>query len=644
MPVKFYSLVIFVGLFWFYCLYWAFKNQKKTIAPVDFFIYERQLPGWVFIVVATGIIFSGWIFFVHPSLIFMNGMPYSMTSLCVIGIPLLGIVFLKRQWMLSKKYGFVTPGEMMGVYFRSEFIRILIVIITLGFAIPFIAMQLSLGGILISILSDDIIGAGLASFLIGGVIILYLSIGGIKSIVYIDTIQFLFVIFGVVSIGFITLDLVGGWDLLNESLSRISNIKKNLFNLKESYSSYLAIPGTIKLTEILDKKMFYSGIWTSSMILTFVFALTGIQMSPNFLMLVFSSKEVKPFATQQIWFSAFLIGLIFIFFTIIVGVGSNLLGANNIINESGNNISKILPSVIFPNEIESLVPHLINTIGEYSPLFFGILAVCAIASVQSTSYFYLSSSAIVTRDIVKRFFLKKMNNEKQIFSSRILLGLIFIISLALSIQSLETILSVGILSLSIACQMFVPLIAICYFPWLTKQGVGLGIVVGIIAVLSTDIVGQTLFGDFIKWNKWPLTIHSSVWGVLFNLIASISISFITQDAKETNHRQKFHDFIDDYKSHSIMRKSLKPSAWIVTVTWIFFALGPGSIIGNDIFGKPGDIESWSFGIPSIWVWEIISWILGIILIWFLAVKMEMSTSPEKNIIAQTEDISSSSRG
>jgi Na+/proline symporter len=644
MPVKFYSLIIFVGLFWFYCLYWAFKNQSKIITPVDFFIYGRQLPGWVFIIVATGTIFSGWIFFVHPSLIFMNGMPYSMTSLCVIGIPLLGIVFLKRQWMLSKKYGFVTPGEMMGVYFRSDFIRVLIVIITLGFAIPFIAMQLSLGGILISILSDDIIGAGLASFLIGGVIIFYLSISGIKSIVYIDTIQFLFVIFGVVSIGFITLDLVGGWDLLNESLSRISNIKKNLFNLKESYSSYLAIPGTIKFAEILDKKIFYSGIWTSSMILTFVFALTGIQMSPNFLMLVFSSKEVKPFAAQQVWFSAFLIGLIFIFFTIIVGVGSNLLGANNIINESGNNISKILPSVIFPNEMESLVPHLINTIGEYSPLFFGILAICAIASVQSTSYFYLSSSAIVTRDIVRRFFLKKMNNEKQIFSSRILLGLIFIISLVLSIQSLETILSVGIFSLSIACQMFVPLIAICYFPWLTKQGVGLGIVVGIITVLSTDIVGQMLFGDFITWNKWPLTIHSSVWGVLFNLIAAISISFITQDAKETNHKQKFHDFIDDYKSHSIMRKSLKPSAWIVTITWIFFALGPGSIIGNNIFGKPGDIESWSFGAPSIWVWEVISWILGIILIWFLAVKMEMSTSPEKNIIAQTEDIGSTLKG
>ena len=61
------------------------------------------------------------------------------------------------------------------------------------------------------------------------------------------------------------------------------------------------------------------------------------------------------------------------------------------------------------------------------------------------------------------------------------------------------------------------------------------------------------------------------------------------------------------------------------------------LIGNNIFGKPGNIETWSFGIPSLWVWQIISWALGIMLIWFLAKNMEMSTSPDKKIIAQTED-------
>ena len=602
MSPKLYSLVVFLVLYWFYCLYWGFKSQKHTTTPVDFFIYNRDLPNWVYILMTTGIIFSGWIFFVHPSLIFFNGLPYSMTSLCVIGIPLIGILFSKRQWMLSKRYGFITPGEMVSTYFKSDLMRILIVVITLGFAIPFIAMQLFLGGMVFSILTNNMVAAGSGSVLIGLVIVTYLSLGGIRSLFFIDTMHFLFLIFGIITIGFVTLDLIGGWDLLNESLSRISNIKKSMFNIKESYSAYLAVPGSVKFSEILDSKLISNGLWTSSLIFSFVFALTGIQMSPNLSMLTFSSREVSSFATQQIWFSGFLIGFILIFFTILIGAGAILLGGNEVINASGNNISKILSENIFPNEILSVVPNLINIMGDYSPLLFGVLVICSFAAIQSTSYFYLTSSAIVNRDIIKKFFLKNMNNKTQIFSSRILIGLFFIISLTLSLQPAETILNFGSFSLAVACQMFVPLLAICYFPWLTKQGVSLGIVVGILAIFCTDSFAQTIFGDFVKWNKWPLTIHSAFWGVLFNLIAAVSISFITQDLKETNHKQKFHDFIGEYKSSSLIRRTLKPSAWIVTVAWLFFALGPGMIIGNNISGQPGNIETWSFGMPSLWVW------------------------------------------
>ena len=639
MPAKIYSLIIFLTLFWIYCIYCGFKNHKKTTTPVDFFIFGRYMPSWAHSIVATGLIFSSWLFFVQPSLTLLNGFPFSTTSLCVIAISLIGILFFKRQWMLSKKYGFVTPAEMMATYFKSDIIRILVAIITMGFAIPFIAMQLSFAGILISIASDDIIGSGSGSILLGSVVIVYLSLSGIRSTIFIDTFQFLLTIFGIIALGFISYDLVGGWDLLNESSSRISSLKQNLFNIKESYASYLSVPGTIKVVEILDSKITYGGIWTSSMILTFVFGFCGIVMSPSFSMLTFSSREVKSFGSQQVWLISFFIGFVLIFFITPIGIGSIFLGANNIINESGNNISNILPRNIVPSEIETLVPHLINVIGNYSPLFFGLLLVCGIASVQSTSYLFLSSSAILTRDILKRFFIRNMTSQEQIFSSRILLLGIFILSMILSIQSANIILGLGSFALSIACQMFIPLIAICYFSWFTKQGVALGIIVGIIAVFLTEDIGQMMFGDLIIWNKWPLTVHSSVWGVIFNLIACTAISFITQEMKESNHKNKFHEFINEHKNVSLNRRSLKPSAWIVTIAWIFFALGPGNIIGNEMFGKPANVESWSFGMPSIWVWQIIFWILGVILVWFLAFKMEMSTEPEKNIISQSEDIS-----
>ena len=644
MTVKFYTLITFLGLYWFFCLYVGFKNQKKIVTPVDFFIFSRQLPSWSYFTILTGTIFSGWIFFLHPGLIFVNGLPFSITSLCAIGIPLIGVLFAKRQWMLSKKFGFVTPSEMISTYFKSEILRILIVIITLGFAIPFIAMQLSLGGLLISIISDDLIGIGSGAILIGAIIAIYLSTGGIKSIIYIDAVQFLLLIFGIICIGFITYDLVGGWDLLNESLSRIANIKENLFNLKENYNSYISVPGTMKAVQLSNESLSYNGIWTSSMVITFVFALTGIQMSPNISMLTFASKEASYFSTQQIWFSGFLMGFILIFFTAAIGIGSTLLGGNDVVNESGNNISNILPSNMYPDAAIGIVPYLINLVGEYSVIFFGILAVCAIASIQSTSSLYLTTSAIVTRDILKKYFTKNLNNQEQIFSSRIIIMIIFLLSLILSLVSGSKIIDLGSFALAIACQMFVPLIAICYFSWFTKQGISFGIVVGIIAVFLTESIGQKIFGNLIIWNKWPLTIHSAAWGLFFNFISATLISFITQETKENNQKQKYHTFIDEYKSYSLTRKSLKPSAWIITITWMFFALGPGLIMGNELFGKPVNVESWSFGIPSIWVWKIVFWMLGILLIWFLAVKMEMSTSPEKNIIPQTEDIAGSYKG
>ena len=103
--------------------------------------------------------------------------------------------------------------------------------------------------------------------------------------------------------------------------------------------------------------------------------------------------------------------------------------------------------------------------------------------------------------------LDVMNNNDQIFAFRIILMLVFIVSLVLSIQTSNSIFDLGSFALSIACQMFVPLIAICYLPWLTKNGIAFGIIVGIITVIFTEHIGQIMFQDLIKWEKWPLTFH-----------------------------------------------------------------------------------------------------------------------------------------
>ena len=95
--------------------------------------------------------------------------------------------------------------------------------------------------------------------------------------------------------------------------------------------------------------------------------------------------------------------------------------------------------------------------------------------------------------------------------------LIFLASLSLSLVLFDKILTLGSFSLSIGCQMLVPLIALCYFPWFTKHGISFGIGCWNFCCIFTEEVGQSTFGHILPWNKWPFTIHSSFWGVFFNL-------------------------------------------------------------------------------------------------------------------------------
>ena len=102
---------------------------------------------------------------------------------------------------------------------------------------------------------------------------------------------------------------------------------------------------------------------------------------------------------------------------------------------------------------------------------------------------------------------------------------------------------------------------------------------------------------------------------------------------------KYHDFLKEHASLSPGKRGLVPVAWGITLAWMFFGIGPGAVIGNDIFGAPNaGVDGWTFGMPSIWAWQILFWLLGVGMMWFLAYKMEMSTIPETEIVALVEDI------
>jgi Na+/proline symporter len=611
----------------------------------DYFVAGRRLGLWVFVLAATATSFSGWTFMGHPGLIYRDGFQYAYASFYAITIPFTGVMFLKRQWILGKRFGYVTPGEMLADYFKGDGVRILTVVIALCFSIPYLGLQLAASGKLFNVLSDGLFTVTAGTWVLAAVVLVYVASGGLRAVAYVDTLQCVLLAFGIVAVGFIAYDLVGGWTELNKGLANVAKVKGAKWGFtQDGYSSYLAIPGVIQFTAGLGKETPVGGLWTGVMVLTYMFALMGIHSAPAFTMWAFGNADPRPFAPQQVWASSFGIGLILFFFTAAQGMGAHLLGANPAVNAAGVNIANVLPESIGKGGQGNLVPFYINTIGDAAPWFVGLLAVCALAAMQSTGAAYMSTAGgMLTRDLYKKYLNPKASHATQKLFGRMGVAFIVFSALLVATYSKDALVLLGGLAVAFGFQMWVPLMSVCYFPFFTRQGVTLGMAAGIVAVMLTESIGVKLFGDALPWGRWPWTMHSAFWGMFFNLGTALIVSAMTQNASDRAHRQKYHDFLAQHAGLPASKQGLKPVAWAITLAWLFFGIGPGAVIGNDIFGSPNDYSTWTFGIPSIWAWQILFWALGVGMMWFLAYKMEMSTIPDKEIVALTDDIGDTQR-
>ncbi len=648
MAPKVIWLFVFVGLYWVYCIYWGIRGAMTAKTASDYFIAGRRLSLWVFVLAATATSFSGWTFMGHPGLVYRDGFQYAYASFYAITIPFTGVMFLKRQWMLGKRFGYVTPGEMLADYFQGDGIRILTVLVALLFSIPYLGVQLGASGFLFNVLTDDLVSRDVGMWILSLVVLVYVASGGLRAVAYVDTVQCILLAAGIIITGVIALDLVGGWAALNEGFARLgaSDVAKWGVTPGDGYNSYFAIPGVIQFTAGLGKETPVGGLWTGIMCLTYMFALMGIHSAPAFTMWAFGNQSPKPFAPQQVWASSFCIGFILFFFTAFQGMGAHLLGANPAVNEAGLALTMVLDGEGIAKNPDSLVPFYFNQIADTAPWLVGILAVCALAAMQSTGAAYMSTAgAMLTRDLYKRYLNPTADHATQKLFGRIGVAFIVLSALTVATFSADALVLLGGLAVAFGFQMWPSLASVCWFPWLTRQGVTLGLAAGLLGVIFTENFGATIAGAVgieLAWGRWPWTIHSAGWGILLNLAVCLPVSAMTQNSEARAHRMKYHNFLREHASLSPEKKGLVPVAWIITLLWMFFGIGPGAVLGNDLFGAPNaGVDGWTFGIPSIWAWQILFWALGVGMMWFLAYKMEMSTVPDREVEALVEDIGDS---
>ncbi len=701
-------LIVFVGLYWAYCITIGLKGLRLIRTASDYFIAGRRLGMWVFVLAATATSFSGWTVIGHPALVYRDGFAYGFAAFYAIVIPLTGVLFLKRQWILGKRFGYVTPGEMLSDYFQGDLIRLLTVVVAVAVAVPFLAVQLGAAGTLFAVVTDGVVPRAVGMGGLALVMLIYVAAGGLRAVAYVEALQCVLLAAGMVIGGLVVVDAVGGVERL------FGLIATHAEATADTAMSYYAIPGPIQLTAGGDGPV-GGALWTSAMVLSYLIALMGIQAAPAFSMWAFGSTDPKPFPVQQVWASAFGIGLILVVFGALEGVGGQLMGGNPQLNRSpemwqamqdaGTAVPTPAPTdwpaalapdaavrraleqrelvalvgdgplgaqraagdaavaaalasgdatglvsatwvrLAVPEAVaddpDSLVPQLLNMVGREMPWLVALIAVCALAAMQTAGAAYLATTgAILTRDLYKRFLVPRASHDAQKRFGRTMVVAVLAAAFVVAATSSDALVLLGGIAVAIAVQMSVALIAICYSPWITGPGATAGLIAGLVGVVMTDSPGLAVLDalGITAWERWPLTIHSAGWGLALNVLVTLAVSAVSGSPRARTHRQRHHAFLAELTAVPVRARPLVPVAWVAAAVWVAVGVGPGAAIGNALFGDPAAPETWLFGVPSIWVWQVLVWLAGVGLLWLLAVKLEMSTVPPGAIEALIDDV------
>ena len=616
MEIKYIWLTAFVGIYWAYCLFWGFKGARAAKTSTDYFLAGRSIGVWVFVLAATATSFSGWTFVGHPGKIFTDGLPYAFASFYALTIPFTGVLFLRRQWVLGRAYNYITPGEMYSDYYGGNAMRLLTVLVAFLFSVPYLGVQLKASGSLFNVLSDGFISVNLGMFALTAIVVIYVASGGLKSVAYVDCAQAVLLAVGIAILGGVALHYSGGWSGFTSGLSNLvmKDVSSGQNLTPDGYSMKVAIPGSIQMVSAGAKAA--GGAWTGIMCMTYMFALMGIQSSPAFSMWAFANKTPQAFRWQQVVASSLIVGIILFTFTIFQGLGAHILVENGILK----NITDT-----------NLIPELINLLSATAPWLVGLLAVCALAAMQSTGSGYMSTfSAMVTRDIYAKYISPDASDSNQKNIGRLFVVMVAGAALIVAANSSQAIVMLGGLAVAYGFQMYPALIGICYYKGFTTKGVVYGLIVGLIAVTLTDKT-SAWFG--VPWGAYPLTIHSAGWGIFFNLLTTFSVSkFFVESNAEKEMKEKKHQLLQAITGLNKERKKKVKLAWALTLFWFLVGFGPFATIGNDLFSNPNSPSLWApFGLPSLWVWQLVFLGYGIFVMWFLAFHMGMSEpiDPEK---------------
>ncbi|MFP4001379.1 MAG: sodium:solute symporter, partial [Thermoplasmata archaeon] len=180
-------ITLFIGIY-------GYKISKKSVS--DYFLADRKIGTLVLFFTLTSTNFSAFTFLGFSGSAYEMG--YSFYGLMAFGTSFFAFSFYlvgRKVRELGKEKGYITPPELIGKETDSFTLRILFFSVMVVFTLPYLAIQPMSAGYVLSALTNGAIPYFWGAVFLTVFIIIYVFLGGMRSIAWTDVIQGLMVFF-----------------------------------------------------------------------------------------------------------------------------------------------------------------------------------------------------------------------------------------------------------------------------------------------------------------------------------------------------------------------------------------------------------------------------------------------------------------
>ncbi|WP_067727488.1 sodium:solute symporter family protein [Oceanobacillus damuensis] len=465
-------------------LFIAYLSRKgKQNNMESYFLGDRKLGGFVSALSYSATTYSAFMLVGLAGLTYNGGVgALGFELIYLMGVSLVAF-FGPRFWVAGKKYGYVTPSEMLGDRYDDKKVAVTVAISNCLFLIPYSAVQLSGVGYLLQGVTDNAIPYTTGVLIAAILALVFSYIAGIRSVAWTDSLQSLFMIVSSTAVVIVLINGLGGFSGFFE-------------RIETSQPELLTVPGN----------GFFSFLTFLGLTVPwFFFSISNPQVSQR----LYMPASLKSLKTMLMGFLVF--GFIYTIVAVIWGFSASIMFP-------GLEKADLATPLVLSSD---LVPPLLGVI-----VMVGIMA----AAVSTIDSILLTLSSLFAKDVYGNI-KNNATDRMQLRIGKIVIPIIAVLAYLFAEMELNLI---AVLSVASSAGLIVVVPAIVgTFYW--KRGTSAGVLSSVIAAGLVVILLE-----FFQLK--PLGLASGLWGLFISTFLFIGISLVTHAPED-----KANEFLTDIK-------------------------------------------------------------------------------------------------